>query len=438
MTTINHTSSPFGLPQDLDKGPRKAVIILLLAIALLVSSLVVWMNFATLDISVTARGMVIPSSRLQEIQSLEGGIIKEIAVTEGQQVKQGDLLIRLESLSYNSELGEVYQKYWGQRATIARLDAEINGSQPSFSKDLLEHAPDIVEHEKALWRSRQSTQASAIDAAQGQTDQRRQELAQTREKIRNLESAVEIAKEKFAIERDLYDAGAGSRSEYLSAKQEFTRLKGELNAARINVSRLNAAVRESVAMRKELESKHRTELNRQRSELSTSLAALNEILSSKRDKVERRELRAPRDGIVNRLLITTVGGVARPGETIMELVPLDDRLLVTARVNPKDIAFIRTGQTAQIRVTAFDPSIYGALPGKVIHIGADAIVDKKNNAYFEVHLETERGYRGINQKRIRISPGMTTESSIHTGQRTLMEYLLKPIVKTLDHSLTER
>lgn len=198
---------------DLDRGPRRIVILLTGMLGLLVALTLAWMNFAELDISVHAKGQVTPSTRLQKVQSLEGGIIREIAVREGQQVKKGDLLLRVENLEFNSELGELRQKYWGQLAAISRLEGERRNKPPIFDKVITLNALEIVSKEKELWRSRSSEQQSALDVAHGQVEQRRQDLMNARAKVRALESAIEISHEKFSIENDLYAAGAGSRSD---------------------------------------------------------------------------------------------------------------------------------------------------------------------------------------------------------------------------------
>jgi adhesin transport system membrane fusion protein len=182
-----------------------------------------------------------------------------------------------------------------------------------------------------------------------------------------------------------------------------------------------------------------TETSKEKSELELRAATLTEQRAGRSDKVARRELRAPLDGVVNRLLVNTLGGVVKPGESIMELVPADDRLLVSARVKPADIAFIKVGQTARVRISAYDSSIFGSLEGEVVRVGADAIVDpERKETYFEVFLATRRNYLGEAAEHLTISPGMAADTSIQTGQRTLMEYLLKPLVKTLDKSLRER
>ena len=423
---------------DLIQGPRRVVAIMVGSMALFLLVGIVWMNFASLAVSVNAPGNVIPSSRIQQVQSLEGGIVQEIAVSEGQQVARGDLLVRLGELEYTSDLGEAQQNYWGYLASITRLDAEIDGRPLSFPEEVVKSVPILVERERELFASRARERDAALDGALRQVDQRRQELAEIESNIRSLEKNLRLSEERLGIERALFENGAGSRSDFLSASKEFELNEGELRSARISVVRLNASINEARAKVKEIESRFVAEASQQRSDLQTKLAALNEVLSGKRDRVERREIRAQMDGIINRLLISTVGGVAKSGESIMEIVPIEDRLLVTARINPKDIAFIHSGQSAKIRVSAFDSSIYGALTGTVARVGADTILDEKKQPYFEVQLETERNYVGSPEAKLRITPGMTTDISINTGERTLMEYLLKPIFKTFDTALTER
>jgi adhesin transport system membrane fusion protein len=431
---MNGTSHP-----DHDRGPRRAVFALVGSIALFLVFTVVWMSWAQLDIAVQATGKVIPSSRVQEIQSMEGGIIQAIAVKEGQAVKAGDLLARLENLQFNSDLGESRHTFWGARAALARLDAEIHGRAPVFDKALLDAAPQRVEEQRALWRSRQLERDNTRETLSKQVAQREQELAETRSRIETMNVLLVDARESQAMEDKLMKQGAGARADYLIAKQKVSSLQGDLDAARVAVERLQAAIQEARARLAEADSRFIAEASRERGELELKAATTSQQITAQADRVDRRELRAPMDGIVNRLLLTTVGGVAQAGQTLMELVPAEDKLLVSARVKPADIAFIHPGQTAKIRISAYDSSIFGTLQGKVKRVGADALLDKeRQESYFEVILETEHNYLGEASERLTISAGMAADASILTGKRTLMEYLLKPVVKTLDKSLRER
>lgn len=424
---------------DHDRGPRRAVFALVGGIVLFLLFAVTWMSWAQLDIAVQASGKVIPTSRVQEIQSMEGGIIQAIAVKEGQTVKAGDLLARLENLQFNSDLGESRHTWWGVRAALVRLNAEILGRAPVFPQELKEAAPRHVAEQQALWHSRKLERQDASETVRKQVIQREQELAETRSRIATMDVLLIDAGESLAMEEKLMKQGAGARADYLIAKQKVSSLRGDLEAARVSVQRLQAAVQEARARLAEINSRFNADASRERSELELKAATTSQQITAQADRVDRRELRAPMDGIVNRLLLTTVGGIAQAGQTLMELVPAEDKLLISVRVKPADIAFIHPGQDAKIRVSAYDSSIFGTLLGKVKRVGADALMDKeRQESYFEVILETEHNYLGEAAERLTISAGMGADASILTGKRTLMEYLLKPVVKTLDKSLRER
>lgn len=428
----------FSTSPDLDRGPRRAALIMVASLAGFIIIGLIWMNFARLDIAVNAVGSVIPSSRVQNIQSLEGGIVRDIAVREGQHVKRGELLAYVENLQYDADLGEGQQSYWSALASRERLKAELGGKSLHFSKELKSGAPELLDEQRNLWQSRRQEYEASIATSRNQIIQRQRELAEASSQVESLTALLAPARELLSMEEKLLNQGAGARADFIAAQREVTRIMGELAGARIGVSRLQAALAEARSKHVALESKYRADANRELTELGGKKAALTEQLTAQRDRVQRRELRSPMDGIVNRVLISTVGGVAKPGETIMELVPAQDTLLISARVKPSEIAFIRPDQKATVRITAYDSSIFGSLDGKVVRVGADAVLDEQKNAYFEVFLETQRNYLGERQEHLTISPGMSADTSIHTGKRTLMEYLLKPVVKTFDKALRER
>lgn len=424
---------------DHDRGPRRAVYALVASIALFLLITAMWMSLAHLDIAVQASGKVIPSSRVQEIQSMEGGIIQAIAVKEGQQVKRGDLLARLQNLQFNSDLGESRQTYWGARAALTRLDAEIHGRAPVFPKDLTASAPQRVAEQQVLWQSRQQERANTKETLSKQLAQREQELAETRSRIVTMGELLADAREGLAMEDKLMKQGAGARADYLTAKQRVSSLQGDLDAARVAVQRLQAAIQEARSRLAEADSRFIAEASRERGDLELKAATVSQQITAQADRVSRRELLAPMDGVVNRVLLTTVGGVAQAGQTLMELVPARDSLQISVRVKPADIAFIHPGQIARLRISAYDSSIFGTLEGKVKRVGADALLDKeRQESYFEVILEADRNYLGAAREHLTITPGMAADASILTGKRTPMEYLLKPVIKTLDKSLRER
>ncbi len=434
-------NASFSAQADLDRGPRRAAQLLLAALVGFLLLVLAWMYFAKLDISVQAIGKVVPSSRVQTIQSLEGGILRAVAVREGQVVKRGELLGYVENLQYNAELGEGRRNQQAYASTIARLDAELRGHAPVFDANLREIAPGLVAEQQKLWQSRQSELRTALDVVRRQIAQRQEELSEAKARVRTLMQVLEPARETLAMEEKLLAQGAGARADMLRARQEASRLEGELESARINVPRVQAALDEAHSRLAELEARHRAEGSRERVEMEAKAGVLHEQITAQVDRVKRRELRSPMDGIVNRLIISTEGAVAKAGETIMELVPVQDSLLIAARVRPSDIAFIRPGQYAKVRISAYDSSIFGSLDGQVVRVGADVVADErdpKSEPYFEVYVETRRNYLGKPEERLTISPGMSADASIHTGKRTVLEYLLKPVVKTLDKSLRER
>ena len=424
---------------DFDRGPRKAVLILVATTALFFVLLFAWMSFAALDISVNAQGAVIPSSRVQQIQSMEGGILQALQAREGMQVKKGDVLATVQNLQFNAEQGEAQQGLWGAQAALVRLDAEARNVAPAFPAELEKNAPDLVREQRTLWQTRRQERETSLETLARQLAQRQQELAEARARHQAIGEAIGPAREAHANEEKLAAANAGARADLLAAQQRYTSQKGELETTRIAIGRIQAAVAEAQARLSETRARFLAETSKERNEAELRAAQIAEQLTGRNDKVARRELRAPMDGVVNRLLITTVGGVVKAGETIMEVVPAEDRLLINARVKPSDIAFLKPGQEARIRISAYDSSIFGTLPGKVLRVGADAIADpERKESFFEVLIESRQNYLGDASEHLGISPGMAADASIQTGKRTMMEYMLKPIVKTLDKSLRER
>ncbi len=423
---------------DLNHGPRKSALILTALVFTFLIIITAWMNLAALDISVRASGSVIPSSRIQQVQSLEGGIIRELLVQEGQRVTAGQLLAKLDTVDYDAQLREQLQNYWGMLATLTRLDAEMQGREPVFPADISAQAPELVVREQALWTSRQTARQARIATTEDVIEQREKQLAEARSQLASLLNRKQITLAQLEIETSLYQQEAGSRAEYLNAQAEDTRMKGEIETMRLTIARLEAAVAEAHASKRQVAAEFLAEVGQQYSELKTKVEALKETLPSSKDRLLRRNLHAPRDGIVNRLLVTTIGGVVKPGESIMEIVPVSGNLLISTRVKPSDIGFIKPGQQAKIRVSAYDSSVFGAIDGEVIRVGADTIFDERKQPYFEVQLKADKNYLENGDQQLPITPGMAVDVSIKTGKRTVMEYLLKPIVKNFQTALQER
>lgn len=423
---------------DPDRGPRRTVAAMVIVIALFITTALVWATVAELDVAVQARGAVIPPSRLQEVQSLEGGIVEQMLVAPGQTVKKGQLLARLDTAQYTATMGESRQQQLAALAGRARLDALLSGRAPVFDETWRQEAPELIAKETQLWRDGLREYQSNSAVAREGVVRRRGELAEAQARIAQLQAAVTVGEQSFAIEERLFKEGAGARADYLAAQQKLMAQKAELDGLRQSLPRLQAGLAEAQASVAEADARARSQWGGLRSEYETKVAALASTLTGQQDRVTRREVLSPVDGVVNRVLVPTIGGVVAPAKAILEIVPEEATLLMNARIKPSDIGFIRAGQRAHVRVLAYDASTYGKLEGKVERVGADAVVDEKGEAYFEVQLTAARGQLQLHGKPLPITPGMPVDIGILTGQRSVMQYLLKPVLRSVQGALQER
>lgn len=423
---------------DPDRGPRRTVAAMVGLTLLFIIAAVVWAIVADLDVAVQARGVVVAPSRLQEVQSLEGGIVEELFVSAGQTVKKGQRLARLDTAQYNANLGESRQQQLAAMVSRARVEALLTGTAPRFEDSWRQEVPERVEKETQLWRDASREHQSNLQVAAQGIQRRRGEQTEALARIQALKGAVRVGEESFAIEERLFKEGAGARADYLAAQQRLLTQKAELDALQQSLPRLAAALAEAQAQAAETESRARAQWGVQRSEFETRAAALSSTLEGQQDKVTRRDLLSPVDGVVNRVLVNTLGGVAIAGKPIIEIVPEDARLQLTARVRPSDIGFIRVGQQAHASVLAYDPSTYGKLDAVVERVGADAVPDDKGEPYFEIQLTAARDQLKLHGKPLAITPGMPLDVGVLTGQRSVMQYLLKPVLRGLQGALQER
>ncbi|MEF7614898.1 HlyD family type I secretion periplasmic adaptor subunit [Aquincola sp. MAHUQ-54] len=422
---------------DLDAGPRRLAVVMVGLIVLFGAVALAWMMLAHIDVAVTARGAVVAPSRVQEVQSLEGGIVRALRVQPGDKVLRGQPLVQLDRVQYDADLGESRENQRALQAARIRIDALLGGHEPAFGA-LEAEAPAVVREERRLWwEARREYQAAEAASAEG-VRRHAGELAEARARIQALEPGEAAARESLQIEEHLYQEGAGARADYLAARQRWLQQNGELAALRESLPRLQAALAEARAQGIGVQARARAQWSQQRTEIEGKLAALETAVAGRADKLARRELVSPMDGVVNRVLIPTQGGVAAPGAAILEIVPSEPALRISARVKPSDIGFIHVGQQATVRVAAFDASIYGTLDGEVERVGADVLLDENKQPYFEVQLRSARDHLAHEGRRLVLSPGMPTDASILTGRRTVMQYLLKPLLKTLDAALQER
>ncbi len=419
-------------------GRHRAASVLLLAIVAFFAAMFFWADNAILDEVTTGTGKVIPSSQVQVVQNLEGGIVKEILVGEGQVVKKGQILVRIDDTGFAATFGETQAKKDALRAAIARLTAEIDDRPLEFPETLVQQRPDLVRSERTLYDLRRAELRSQIAVLEQQAAQRRQDLTELQSRLGQLKRSFDLANEELELTRPLIAGGAVSRVEVLRLEREVNDLKGDLDTATLSVPRARAALDEVSRRISEKRAIFRAEAQRELNDRRASLAVIGESITAARDRVVRADVRSPVHGTVKRLLVATIGGVVRPGMDIVEIVPLEDTLLVEARIRPTDIAFLRPGQAAMVKVTAYDFSIYGGLKATVEQISADTITDDRGESFFKIRVRTDRSYLGSLDKPLPIISGMTATVDILTGSKSVLDYLLKPILKARYNALRER
>jgi adhesin transport system membrane fusion protein len=420
------------------QGPRGFTHLLLIIILAFFALFLAWASWAELDEVTRGEGKVIPSSQVQVVQNLEGGIVAEIPVREGAVVEQGQVLLRIDDVRAASDLRENRQRYLALLGALGRLHAEVEGTEIMLAPEVVSDAPEVAINERALYRARQCALASEIEILRSQATQRRQELAELNTRLEQITRSLAFATEELEIKRPLAERRVVSKIELLQLEREVNDLSGELESSRLAVPRIEAALDEAERRVEERRLNFRAEAQRELNAVQAEATALAEAVTAAADQVKRTAVRSPVRGTIKRLLVTTVGGVVQPGADLVEVVPLEDTLLVEPQVRPADIAFVRPGQAATVKVTAYDFSIYGGLDGVVEDISADTIMDERGESFYRIRVRTDETALEHNGEILPIIPGMTTQIDILTGEKTVMDYLLKPILKAKERALRER
>ncbi len=423
-------------------APSRMSAIFLTACAALFLAFIGWAYFAEIDEVTRGEGQVIPSSKKQVVQSLEGGIVEDIFVREGDTVKKGQILLRIDDTGFSSDLGELEAKQLSLRAQVQRLRTEAedpDANKVEFAPDLLKRATATTGNEKTLFEIRKSALENQLSLHRERLQQRRQELAELDEDRKRFENGLEIAQKEFKLKEPLAKRGIVSRTDVLRLERELSDLRGQLASTKQAIPRVEASVREAERLIDEQKLTFRqnaqTELNAKLSELSV----VDQSIKAASDRVVRTDIRSPVDGIVNKLQTNTIGGVVRAGEPLAEITPIEDTLRVEVRVPPKDIAFVSPKQKALVKITAYDFTVYGGLDGEVEIISSDSIKDEETKESF--YFVTVRTYENILRKgkeSLPIIPGMVAQVDIITGKKSVLDYILKPIVKAKREALRER
>jgi membrane fusion protein, adhesin transport system len=419
------------------QSPRGGSIILWIILALFVSAFI-WAYFAEVEEMTRANGKVVPSRQLQIVQNLEGGILSEIIVNVGDVVEQGELLLRIDEKRFSGPYQESRFNYLALKAQAARLQSETNNIPLLLPDDVLKEVPEVGAREQELFESRRKEFEETLGMLQEQSLQREQEIAELKAKISEISRTRNLLRSEIDLTRPLVKSGAVSEVEYLRLQRQDSEMAGQLTASQLALPRATSRLQE--AQRKIVEEKLKF-TNAAKKELNDAYAKLEGFSATAialADRLERTSVRSPVRGIVNQVFINTVGGVIQPGMNLIEIVPLEDTLLVQAKVKPADIAFLSPNLKAMVKFTAYDFTIYGGLEAKVEHISADSIVDDKGNSFYLVNVRTTRNYLGTEKSPLPIIPGMIASVDIVTGKKSVLTYLMKPILRVQSQALRER
>jgi adhesin transport system membrane fusion protein len=408
------------------------------AVFMMLIAFLVWAGYAVLDEVTRGMGQAIPSRQIQVIQNLEGGILETILVAEGQIVEKGDVLVRLDNTVASSHYRDAFAKSIEHMAAIARLTAQVDNIAISFPPEVLDHDPQITKEQINLFEAHKNQLSLELKILRSEYNQKIQEIKEIKGKQTELRKSLKLAREQKTIAEPLMKKGLYSRVEFIKLDRDVVGLQGQINALKLSLPRLKNAANEAqermAQRRADARSLAYEEISRRRIELNS----LKQTIAAGQDRVTRTDVRSPVRGTVKQIIINTIGGVIRPGEPILEIVPLDDTLLFEVQIRPADIAFLYPGQKAKIKITAYDFSIYGGMEGVVEQISADTIIDERGNSYYKVKLRTDTNAILHHGTQLPIIPGMTASVDILTGKKSVLDYLMKPILKASQNALRER
>ena len=395
----------------------------------------IWASIAKVAEVTRGEGKIIPFSQVQVLQSMDGGVISELLVHEGDEVQKDQVLIRIDQTRFMSSVNESRAQYLSLLAKAARLRALAEETPFELPEDVIKEDPATAEEERRLYESKKAELSGLVSVSKQQLIQRQQEQVELVAKKEQAAKAYELTSKELVATRPLLASGAVSDVEILRLERDVSKYRGERDMAAAQIARVSSSVTEFTRKVQEVELTFRNDARKDLSDTMGKLNSLSQGSVGLSDKVARSVIRSPVKGIVKRLMVNTVGGVVQPGKDIIEIVPMEDNLLVEARIQPKDIAFLRPGLKATVKVSAYDFVIYGGLEGTLETIGADTVVDEKGNAFYTVKIKTKQSKLGRNMP---IMPGMVVEVDILTGEKSVLSYLLKPVLRAKARALTER
>jgi len=398
----------------------------------------IWANFATLDEVAIATAEIVPAGRIKVVQHLEGGIIQEIYVAEGDTVREGQSLMLLDLASSGTNREELQVRMDSELLVKARLEAEAEGKELVFPEEVAQRRPAIVAAQRQAFEARRRELGSTMQVMREQVKQRELEVEELNARARAVESNYKLASERLKMSKSLLAEGLTAKMEHLQLEAEVENLDGEMRSLRPALPKAQAAIEEARQRLEETESRFRREAHDQLSKTEESLARVAELLSDANEQGIRAEIKSSIDGVVKNMRYNAVGNVVKPGEPIMELVPTGDQLVVEAKLNPIDRGYVTEGQAATVKVSTYDFTRYGGLAGQVIRVAPDSSTDEDGAPYFRVVVQTDKNYLGKVEGDLPITPGMQATVDIHTGKKSVMDYLIKPVLKLQHEAFRER
>lgn len=400
--------------------------------------ILVWASFAEIDEITRGDGKVVPFGQNKIIQNLEGGIVESILINEGQFVKKDQIILKINNsmTTSTSETNEI--KFMELKAKRMRLYAEANNLKFDDIKVDDPNLAKYVKRERELYVSDINGLHAKNNSIITQIEQKKQEYEEAKARIKTLQISLEYVKEEVAMTEPMVREGVKSKVDFLKLKREENGIQNDIEAAKLSLPRLQEAIKEQ---KNKIIEAQQTFMNNAKKELNDITAELERLQTQQvafSDQVSRTMVKSPVDGIVQKLYVNTVGGVIKPGADLVEIVPTDKRLYLEVKIKPSDIAYLHPGATAKVKVTAYDFAIYGSLVGEVVNISPDTTVDEKGETFYIINIETEKNHLGTQEQPQKIIPGMTVNVDIVTGKKTVMQYLLKPILKSKQYVFSER
>lgn len=419
----------------LAQSPRGGRMILYSALLLFVI-FIVWAALSEVEQVTRGQGKVVPASQIQVVQNLEGGILAELHVKVGDTVRKDQLLLRIDQTRFISSVEQNHAKSGANRAKAARLLAEASGN-PVFVAPA-DTPAEVIASERALFESRKAELRQSVDVKQEQINQRLNELKEQNTRLRELSKTYELYQKEIRLTKPLVGTGAVSEMEVLQLERKAGEMQGEIETIKQSIPRIQSKIEESKSAMREVKLNFANKAKAEYNEVASQLGEDSASSLALKDRLDRTMVKSPVNGTVNRILVNTVGGVIQPGMNLVEIVPTEGTLLIEAKIKPADIAFLSPNQKAMVKFTAYDYTIYGGLEAKLEQIGADSITDEKKESYYLVTLRTDKNYIGTKDKPFPIIPGMVATVDILTGKKTILSYLLKPILKAKSMALRER